>query len=129
MLKIPTKELDARTLRVRCQKMCRNGAGNQEKAFQEMLEDPYKMSHSLESMQYAMQGENVSKVPLYNQRKDAIEYITPSEISMESVSLVGKAKVDTKTLNEAHEEMKDVPEVWNMLTKDTPENQLIKHMN
>ena len=39
MLKIPTKELDARTLRVRCQKMCRNGVGNQEKAFQEMLDD------------------------------------------------------------------------------------------
>lgn len=129
MLRIPTKDLDARTLRVRVQKLCRCGAGGSEQDFQRMLEDPHRGSNALSSMQYAMQGENVSKVPLYNQRKNAIEYITPSEIPIEKVSFVGKANVDTKSLSEAHEQMKDVPSVWHSLTKGTAEHKAIEHMN
>ena len=128
MLKIPTSTLDARKLRIRRQKEVRCGHGNQQKFMQDTLKDQHRISNSLESIKYIMQGENISNIPLYNQRKEAIEYITPSSIPMEHVSLVGKAKVDTTQTSKAHMEMKELPEIWKNLTAGTPEAKAFENM-
>lgn len=128
MLKIPTSTLDARKLRIRRQKLVRCGHGNQQQEMQDVLNDPHRISKCLENLKYMFQGENVANIPLYNQRKDAIEFITPDEIPMAKVSLVGKAKVDTKVTDKAHSEMRELPEVWKELTAGTPEAKAFEKM-
>ena len=128
MLKIPTSMLNARKLRIRRQKLVRCGHGKQQQEMQDVLNDPHRISNGLENLKYMFQGENVANVPLYNQRKEAIEFITPDAIPMSNVSLVGKAKVDTKITDKAHWEMQELPEVWKDLTKGTPEAKAFENM-
>ncbi len=128
LLKIPTKSLDARTMRLRVQEECRCGLGNFGNVITNSAEDKHKFSHSLEAFQYIYQGENVQKAPLYNQRKKATEYIVKEEIPMSNVSLVGKTNVDTDVIEKAHREKQDLPEVWKALTEGQPEQKAFLHL-
>jgi len=128
MLKIPTKKLNAQTMRLRRQKLCRYGAGGAAKAQEKFAADEHRFSHALEEMRYAMQGEDVSKLPLYNQRKEAVEYIVPEEIPIENVTLLGQATPDKKTVQQAAKEMRDLPEFWLKLTEGTPEQTAFRHL-
>lgn len=121
MLKIPTHELDVRTLRLRLQKLCRMGHGNVQQEQESILNDKYKFSNALEGLRYLMQGESVANAPLYNQRKEAIEFITPNEIPIDKVSLLGKVNVDKERIDRAHWDMQDLPDIWKALTQGTPE--------
>lgn len=127
MLKIPTSTLDARKLRIRRQKLVRCGHGNAEQNMKN-FNDPHRLSKTLEGLKYSFEGENIANIPLYNQRKDAIEFITPDSIPMSNVSLVGKANVDTKVTDKAHWEMRELPEVWKELTAGTPEAKAFEKM-
>lgn len=128
MLRIPTKELNAQTLRLRRQKLCRCGHGNIQQEQETILKDKYKFSNALEGLKYIMQGENIAKAPLYNQRKEAIEFITPNEILMDNVSLVGKANVNTEIVDKAHWAMQDLPNIWRAMTQGSPESKSFEYM-
>ena len=128
LLRVPTNILDARTLRLRRQKLCRIGLGNVQKEQEAVLNDKFKFSNALECLKYTMQGENVSQLPLYNQRKEAIEFITSENIPIDKITLVGTARVDTKLLNEAHINCHDVPSIWRTLTKNQPEQKAFNVM-
>ena len=96
---------------------------------QEMIiNDKHRFSHALENLRYIMQGESIANVPRYNQRKLAIEYITPNEIPMSDVSLVGKTHVNPEIVNKAHWEMRDLPNVWRSLTEGMPEAKSFEYM-
>ena len=128
MLRIPTETLDARTLRVRIQALCRCGHGNMQQEQEMIINDKHRFSHALENLRYIMQGESIANVPRYNQRKLAIEYITPNEIPMSDVSLVGKTHVNPEIVNKAHWEMRDLPNVWHSLTEGMPEAKSFEYM-
>lgn len=128
MLRIPTKNLDARTMRLRRQKLCRMGKGNLQKEQENFFKDPYKFSNSLKGMQYSMQGESIANVSKYNQRKEALEYIIPEEISINNIGLVGKVSVDKAALSKAADDKKDLPQIWKELTDGTPERKAFDKM-
>ena len=128
MLRIPSSELDARTLRVRRQDLCRSGHGNILQEQENFMQNKFKFSDSLENLRYIMQGESIANVPKYNQRKLAIEYVTPQEIPIEKVELIGKANVSTEELDKAHWNMIDLPEIWKEMTKGKAEHKAFEYM-
>ena len=92
------------------------------------MQNKFKFSDSLENLRYIMQGESIANVPKYNQRKLAIEYVTPQEIPIEKVELIGKANVSTEELDKAHWDMLDLPEIWKEMTKGKAEHKAFEHM-
>lgn len=128
LLRIPTSALDARTLRLRRQKLCRMGHGNLEKETEKIMQDKHKFSNALKELKYMMQGESIEKAPLYNQRKEAVEYITPDEIPINQVSLIGKIGINKEYVEKAHRDMKDLPEIWKSLTQGQSEYKLFERV-
>ena len=128
MLRIPTASLDARKIRIRRQNICRCGHGNMQQEAEAIMQDRFKFSNALENLKYTMQGENIANVPRYNQRKLAVEFVTPEEIPINEVSLVGKTSVNPEAISKAHWDMTDLPDVWKELTKGAPEHKAFEYM-
>ena len=121
LLKIPTKELDARKLRLRRQNLCRSGQGGFTQQLQNFSNNPYKFTTLMKMIKYICSGEPATKSPLYNQLKEAIEFMTPDAIPIEKVKLLGKTTINRNTLDKAHNQTLDVPEIWKALTSGSPE--------
>ncbi len=121
LLKIPTKELDARKLRLRRQKKCRSGSSGFAEELTNFTNNPYKFTTLMKGIKYILSGEPAVKSSLYNQLKEAIEFMTPDAIPIDKVTLIGKTTINRELLDKAHTQMLDVPEIWKALTSGTPE--------
>lgn len=124
MLRIPTSILDARTLKIRRQKLLRCGAAGQQEYINQQTKNPYKISESLKEM-IAMDGETALNAKLYRQ-KEAIEYIATHSIPIDKVQLVGATKLDGAAVKMANADKKDMPEVWKALTVGQPESNVFE---
>ncbi len=121
LLRIPTNKLDAGTLRLRIQEKVRCGRENYAEFAGDLFDNPYRMSESMEGFRYSVQGEKATNYSLCNQRKQAVEFITPSEVSMDDVQVIGRANIDKEEVSLADKLNKSMPKVWQELTKGSAE--------
>ena len=128
LLKIPTKELDARKLRLRRQKKCRSGQSGFAEDLTNFTNNPYKFTTLMKMLKYILSGEPAVKSSLYNQLKEAIEFMTPDAIPIDKVKLLGKTTINRELLDKAHRQMVDIPEVWKALTAGTPEHKAFEQI-
>ena len=125
LLKIPTKELDARKLRLRRQRLCRSGQAGFAQDLSNFTNNPYKFTTLMNCMKHLLSGEPAVKSSLYNQLKEAIEFMTPDAIPIDKVKCIGKATINRDKLDKAHAQMLDIPEIWKALTLGTIKEHMV----
>ena len=71
-------------------KKCRSGNRGFAEELTNFTNNPHKFTTFMKGLKYILSGELAVKLSLYNQLKEAVEFMTPDAIQIDKVTLIEK---------------------------------------